>query len=181
MSPRHASVLVFILLLAGAQGFSFGGQRDEDSVEDPLIEEEDEEIRPEHNLPDTPPWYSSKGYPYDYGMGEEMGNMFGPHNEDLFKDKDYLFEEPQKTFEEIYEEVFRFHDVDKDDVLTPEEVRRALIHSKVDIVDAAGNDLVDDALAYDDKDKDGMLSLEEFLLSQKTNLSGLRSLGSLEL
>ncbi|XP_050026465.1 uncharacterized protein [Dermacentor andersoni] len=181
MSPRHLCVLVFIILLAGAQGFSFGWQKDADSAEDPLIEEEDEEIRAEDKLEGMPPWYSSKGYPYDYGMGEEIGNMFGPHNEDLFKDKDYVFEEPQKTFEEIYEEVFRFHDVDKDDVLTPEEVRRALIHSKVDIVDAAGNDLVEDALAYDDKDKDGTLSLEEFLLSQKTNLSGLRSLGSLEL
>lgn len=44
-------------------------------------------------------------------MGEEIGNMFGPHNEDLFKDKDYVFEEPQKTFEEIYEEVFRYNTV----------------------------------------------------------------------
>ncbi|XP_049272411.1 uncharacterized protein LOC119398051 [Rhipicephalus sanguineus] len=181
MSPHHACVLLFILFLAGAQGFSFGGQKDEDFVEDPLIEEEDEEERPNEKTPDMPPWYSSKGYPYDYGMGEELGNMFGSHNEDLFKDKEYLFEEPKKTFEEIYEEVFRFHDLDKDDALTPEEVRRALLHSKIDIVDAAGNDLVDDALAYDDKDKDGMLSLEEFLLSQKTNMSGLKSLGELEL
>ncbi|XP_077485919.1 uncharacterized protein LOC144096987 [Amblyomma americanum] len=185
MLACHAPALMVALLLVGARGFSFGGQRGEDVVEEPLIEEEDEDededVRPNKTPPDMPPWYSSKGFPYDYGMGDELSHMFGPDTEDLFKEKDFFYEEPKKTFEEIYEELFRFHDVDKDDALSPEEVRRALIHSKIDILDAEGNDMVDDALGEDDKDKDGMLSLEEFLLSQKTNTSGLKSLGSFEL
>ncbi|XP_077538717.1 uncharacterized protein LOC144151516 [Haemaphysalis longicornis] len=179
-----AWLLALALIVAGARGFSFWGKKDGDNSEDPLIEEEDGDDPPApiENIPDLPPWYNKESYPYDYGMGDEMGNMFRSHNEDFFKLKDdYQYEEPKKTFEEIYEEFFRFHDSDKDNALDQEELRRALIHSKVDIWDAEGNDLLEDAMNEDDKDKDGKLSLNEFLNTQRVNTSGLKSLGNIEL
>uniref|UniRef100_A0A147BLI6 Putative secreted protein n=1 Tax=Ixodes ricinus TaxID=34613 RepID=A0A147BLI6_IXORI len=181
LSSLRAPTFLLLLCLGAlprASGFSFfggGGKEDESgSEEDNAIVEH----KPSEDGSDVPPWYGDFGFSHDYGMGDEFQNLRGFGKS---PDPEFDFKEPTKSPEELHEEFFRAYDLDENDVLDEDELRRALLQFRLPISDDKGNDLVVAAVTKDDMDNDGALSLHEYLLARKTLGSGINRLGNLEL